>query len=124
VLGDEFAAELLDDKVDNKVISLRNKKFVPELGDLKSKPIDPTTNKVWSSPEYQKVTKQLTKFQEILKKSGLPAAKNWVKNNAKFYEPFWAQFIRNWYANLFFNWKKVQMTNIKKAKEFIQNDMN
>jgi hypothetical protein len=64
---------------------------------------------------------ELSKFQKILQKSGVSSVTKWLKDTINLYEPFFAQYIRNWYANLIFNWRKVQIQNIKKAKELINN---
>lgn len=120
---DVFLNTVLLRKIDDKVKSLETNTFVTEVQKKNLKKFtDPTTGRVWEAPEYvAQIDRELSKFQKILQKSGVSAATKWLKNTIKVWEPFFAQYIRNWYANLIFNWKDVQLQNIKKSKEFINN---
>jgi hypothetical protein len=120
---DAFLNEVLIQKLSQKIRDLKTNKFVTEVESKEIKKfIDPTTGKVWEAPEYvAQIDRELSKFQKILKQSGISAATKWLKDAVKVYEPFFVQYIRNWYANLIFNWKNVQLKNINKAKEFINN---
>ena len=120
---DVFLNQALLKKIDTKVKSLRDNTFVTQVKTKNLKKFtDPTTGRVWEAPEYvAQIDRELSKFQKILKQSGISAATKWLKNAVKVYEPFFVQYIRNWYANLIFNWKNVQLKNINKAKEFVNN---
>ena len=118
---DVFLNAVLAQKISRKIRDIKTGKFNTEVVTNNRKFVDPTTGLEWSSPEVVQIQKQLNQFQKLLKKVGINGAIKWFKDNLKIYEPFWAQYIRNWYANLLFNWKKVQEININKAKEFIQN---
>ena len=120
---DEFLNQVLLQKIGKKVRSLRDDEFVTEVKTKNLKKFtDPTTGRVWEAPEYvAQIDRELSKFQKILQKSGISAATKWLKDTTKVYEPFFVQYIRNWYANLIFNWKNVQLKNINKAKEFVNN---
>jgi hypothetical protein len=120
---DVFLNEVLIQKFAQKIRDLKTDKFVTEVETKNLKKfVDPTTGRVWEAPEYvAQIDRELSKFQKILQKSGVSAATKWLKNAMKLYEPFFLQYIRNWYSNLIFNWKNVQLQNIKKAKQFVNN---
>jgi hypothetical protein len=118
---DVFLNAVLTRKLNTKIRQIKTNSFVIEIKRGNKKFLDPTTGLEWSSPEVLQIQTQLNKFEKLLKKVGVTDATKWLKDSLKIYEPFWAQFIRNWYSNLIFNWRKVQQTNINKAKKFIQN---
>jgi hypothetical protein len=96
---DVFLNEVLIEKISKKIKDVKTGNFVTEV-ETKSlkKFIDPTTGKVWEAPEYvAQIDRELSKFQKILKQSGISAATKWLKDAVKVYEPFFAQYIRNWY---------------------------
>lgn len=118
---DIFLNSVLIQKISKKIRDIKTGKFSTEVKVGNKKFLDPTTGLEWSSAEVLQIQRQMNQFQKLLKKVGVSGATKWLKDSLKIYEPFWVQFIRNWYYNLIFNWKKVQQTNINKAKEFVQN---
>lgn len=115
---DVFLNSIIGGKISKRIGELSN--FTPEVKNV-NKFVDPTTGLSWASPEVLEMSKQLTKVQKIFKTAGKYSGVKALKNALKNYEPFWAQYIRNWYSNIFFTWGEVQKKNILKAKEFIQN---
>lgn len=109
--GDDFLVGILWKKIKNKVEDLRKGVFTPEI--KRGYEIDPTTGLPWEAPQI------IDDMQKTFWETASDTIYSWFGA----YEPFWALYIRKWYAKTLptlISSGKVRENAIMAAKRHLQ----